>query len=65
MEKKDIVVEIEKETRAIESLIKVLRAYCIEESNELDIPTTILPALELILEKIDSLKNNFIKLKND
>ena len=65
MEKKDIVVEIEKETRAIEILIKVLRAYCIEESNELDIPTTILPALELILEKIDSLKNNFTKLKND
>ena len=65
MEKKDIVVEIEKETRAIESLIKVLRAYCIEESNELDIPTTILPALELILEKIDILKNNFTKLKND
>ena len=65
MEKKDIVVEIEKETRAIESLIKVLRAYCIEESNALDIPTTILPALELILEKIDILKNNFTKLKND
>ena len=65
MEEKDIVVEIEKETREIERLLKVLKAYYIEEYSEVDIPTTILPALELILEKIDNLKNNFIKLKND
>ena len=65
MDKKEIVAEIKKETRTIESLIKVLKAYCIEEPNEVDIPTTMLPALDVILEKIDSLKNNFIKLKND
>ena len=65
MEEKDIVVEIEKETREIERLLKVLKAYYIEEYSEVDIPTTILPALELILEKIDNLKNNFIKIKND
>ena len=65
MEEKDIVVEIEKETLGIERLLKVLKAYYIEEYNEVDIPTTILPALELILEKIDNLKNNYIKLKSD
>ena len=65
MNKKDIVADIEKETRETERLLKVLRAYFIDESNKIDIPTTILPALESILEKIDSLKNNFTKLKND
>ena len=65
MEEKDIVVEIEKETRGIERLLKVLKAYYIEEYNEVYIPTTILPALELILEKIDNIKNNYIKLKSD
>ena len=65
MEKREIAVEIEKDTREIERLLKVMRAYYIEEYSEVDIPTTILPALELILEKIDNLKNNFIKLKND
>ena len=65
MEEKDIVIEIEKETREIERLLKVLKAYYIEEYSKVDIPTTILPTLELILEKIDNLKNNYIKLKSD
>ncbi len=65
MDKKDIVTAIEKETRDVERLLKVLEAYFIDESNKIDIPTTILPALELILEKIDGLKNNLTKLKND
>ena len=32
MEEKDIVVEIEKETRGIERLLKVLKAYYIEDN---------------------------------
>ena len=65
MDKKEVFAEIKKESQEVECLIKVLKAYCIEEPDEIDIPTTMLPALDMIIDKIDILKKDFIKLKND
>ena len=65
MDKKEVFAEIKKESQEIECLIKVLKAYRIEEPDEIDIPTTMLQALDMIIDKIDILKKDFIKLKND
>ena len=44
MDKNEILTKIKKEVHEINCLIKVLKAYYIEEPNEIDIPTTMLPA---------------------
>ena len=65
MNKQEIMNEIKKDTNIIESFIKNLQIYCIEEENEIDIPTTMIPALDIIIENINKIKNNLNKLKND
>ncbi len=65
MEKQEIMNEYKKELDNIYCLIRLLRAYCIDESHDIDTETTMVPTLNIILEKIDNSKKLLYKLKND
>ena len=65
MEKQEIINEYKKELDNIYCLIRLLRAYCIDKSHDIDTETTMVPTLNIILEKIDNSKKLLYKLKND
>lgn len=65
MDIKELIGKTGKDIAEIECLIKNLHAYLIEEENGIDLPTTILPAIEMITERIYNIRNNLIKIKSN